>query len=58
MSDDVYKGLEKTTIKSDACNLPTHTFLKIQNADAQGKFVEERWCLACSLKHGELMRSI
>jgi hypothetical protein len=55
-SDDDYKGLEKATIKCDACNLPTHAFIKVEYPDAQGKFVDERWCPACSLRQGEEMR--
>lgn len=55
-SSDDHKELEKGTIHCDACNMPTHTFVRVEYPDAQRRFVKERWCLSCLLKQGEKMR--
>lgn len=57
-SDDIRdEGLERATIKCDACDMPTHMFVNIEVGDEhEGKFLKERWCPKCFLQMGEQQR--
>jgi len=46
--DDDVEGLERGTVKCDACNLLTHRFIYVESADEhEGKFIKEKWCPKC-----------